>query len=138
MKVAFTTKDENGALVILYPCAVRSREVEGFWRYRSSRDSVTGTPRGTTYCRLHQWWRAREGESEQGGRSASGEHEEGKRHVMYARCCGLDVHKRMIAACILLRDPSGEVQQEIRRFGTRTRDLLELVDWRQSQHVTHV
>jgi transposase len=58
--------------------------------------------------------------------------------VVYARCCGLDVHKRMLAACILLRGPSGEGQQEIRRFGTRTRDLLELVDWLHSQQVTHV
>ncbi len=59
-------------------------------------------------------------------------------HIRYARCGGLDVHKRMIAACILLRGPLGEAQQEIRRCGTMTRDLLELVDWLQSQQVTHV
>ena len=58
--------------------------------------------------------------------------------VVYARCCGLDVHKRMLAACVLLRGPSGEAQQEIRRFGTMTRDLLGLVDWLHSQQVTHV
>ena len=33
---------------------------------------------------------------------------------------------------------SGKGQHEIRRFGTMTRDLLELADWLQSQHVTHV
>ena len=48
--------------------------------------------------------------------------------VMYARCCGLDVHKKRITACVLLRDAAGTTQQEIRRFGTMTRDLLELTE----------
>jgi len=59
-------------------------------------------------------------------------------YVVYARCCGLDVHKKLIPACVLLREESGPVRQEIRRFGTMTRDLLELADWLQSQQVTHV
>ena len=59
-------------------------------------------------------------------------------HVVYARCCGLDVHKKSITACVLLRDAPGQGRQEIRRFETMTRDLLELADWLQSQQVTHV
>ncbi len=59
-------------------------------------------------------------------------------YVVYARCCGLDVHKKLIPACVLLREESGPVRREIRRFGTMTRDLLELADWLQSQQVTHV
>jgi len=59
-------------------------------------------------------------------------------HIVYARCCGLDVHKRTISACVLLQEASGQVQQEMRRFGTMTRDLLELADWLQEQQVTHV
>ena len=58
--------------------------------------------------------------------------------VMYARCCGLDVHKRSITACVLLWDAAGTTQQEIRRFGTMTRDLLELMDWLHGLQVTHV
>jgi len=58
--------------------------------------------------------------------------------IVYARCCGLDVHKRTITACVLLQAASGEEQQEIRRFGTMTRDLLELADWLQDRQVTHV
>jgi transposase len=58
--------------------------------------------------------------------------------VMYARCCGLDVHKRSITACVLLRDAASATQQEIRRFGTMTRDLLELTDWLHGLQVTHV
>ncbi len=59
-------------------------------------------------------------------------------HVLYACCCGLDVHKKTITACLLTAGVSGKVQQEVRRFGTMTRDLLELADWLQGHQVTHV
>jgi hypothetical protein len=36
--------------------------------------------------------------------------------VLHPRCCGLDVHKRSISACILLRE-AGRVQKHQRRFG---------------------
>src|SRR4051812_26147856 len=49
--------------------------------------------------------------------------------VVYARCCGLDVHKKSISACLLTPDNQGGTQQQVRRFGTMTRDLLELSDW---------
>jgi transposase len=58
--------------------------------------------------------------------------------IVYARCCGLDVHKKSITACVLIRDAAGDGQQEMRRFGTMTRDLLELADWLHSSQVTHV
>ena len=59
-------------------------------------------------------------------------------HVVYPYCCGLDVHKRSITACLLRSEASDRGHPEIRRFGTMTRDLLELADWLQSHHVTHV
>jgi transposase len=59
-------------------------------------------------------------------------------HVVYPYCCGLDIHKRSITACVLLYKTGGKGQREMRRFGTMTRDLLELADWLQSQQVTHV
>ncbi len=59
-------------------------------------------------------------------------------HVVYSHCCGLDVHKRSITACLLLSESSSKGHQEIRRFGTMTRDLLELADWLQGHQVTHV
>ena len=59
-------------------------------------------------------------------------------HVVYPQCCGLDVHKRSITACLLLSGSSSKSHQEIRRFGTMTRDLLELADWLQGHHVTQV
>jgi transposase len=58
--------------------------------------------------------------------------------IVYAHCCGLDVHKRSISACLLTANEAGATQQQIRRFGTVTRELLELCDWLRSNHVTHV
>jgi transposase len=58
--------------------------------------------------------------------------------IVYAHCCGLDVHKRSISACFLTSNEAGATQQQIRRFGTVTRELLELCDWLTSNHVTHV
>ena len=52
-------------------------------------------------------------------------------YVVYAHCCGLDVHKRSITACLLVSRAGGKGQHEIRRFGTMTRDLLALTDWLQ-------
>ena len=57
--------------------------------------------------------------------------------VLYPRCCGLDVHKKSVVACVLLSD--GEtVQQQVRTFGTMTAELLELSDWLAKLGVSHV
>ena len=43
---------------------------------------------------------------------------------IYDKCCGIDVHKKLIVACF--RKGS---KQEVREFGATTRELLELADW---------
>jgi transposase len=58
--------------------------------------------------------------------------------VIYERCCGLDVHKRTIAACLIVPGMGGTPQKEIRTFGTMTEDLLELTDWLAAAGCTHV
>lgn len=58
--------------------------------------------------------------------------------VVHARCCGLDIHKRQVQACLLLTTPAGKVQQEQRSFGTMTEDLLGLLDWLLAARCTHV
>ena len=58
--------------------------------------------------------------------------------VVYARCCGLDVHKKTVVACVLLTDLEGEVRKHVRTFGTMTADLLALSDWLGGLGVTHV
>jgi transposase len=57
--------------------------------------------------------------------------------VLHPRCCGLDVHKSSISACILLRE-SGRVQKHQRRFGAMTQNLHELAEWLQQFGVTQV
>ncbi len=39
------------------------------------------------------------------------------------RCCGLDVHKATVAACVRLPGLKGKRTQEVRTFGTMTEDL---------------
>lgn len=58
--------------------------------------------------------------------------------VVYERCCGLDVHKQTVVACVLLSGPGGPPQPQIRTFGTYTNDLLALGDWLAERSVTHV
>ena len=41
--------------------------------------------------------------------------------IIYERCCGLDIHKSSITACVIVGK-----QKEIRTFGTMTGDLLSL------------
>lgn len=58
--------------------------------------------------------------------------------VVYPRCCGLDIHKKSIVACVLLTDPDGTLHRFVRTFGTMTADLLGLDDWLGFHQVTHV
>jgi len=58
--------------------------------------------------------------------------------VVYERCCGLDVHKRTVVACVLLTQADGSVQREVRTFSTMTAELLALADWLEAQEVRAV
>jgi transposase len=58
--------------------------------------------------------------------------------VVHARCAGLDVHKRTVVACVLLTQPEGTVERDVRTVGTMTADLLALADWLAAQEITQV
>jgi transposase len=59
--------------------------------------------------------------------------------ALYARVCGLDVHKKLVVACVRILDPKeGTVQSTLRKFGTVTADLVELRQWLTELKVTHV
>jgi transposase len=51
------------------------------------------------------------------------------RDIVHRRCCGLDVHKDQIAACVRWAEDNGEIEQETRIFGTTTEQLRSLGDW---------
>jgi Transposase and inactivated derivatives len=44
--------------------------------------------------------------------------------AVYERCCGIDVHKKKIVACLSVGG-----KQEIRNYGTSTKDLKEMAQW---------
>ena len=58
--------------------------------------------------------------------------------VIYERCCGLDVHKKQITACLITPSSDGRPKREVRTFGTMTEDLLALHDWLLDNQCTHV
>ena len=43
---------------------------------------------------------------------------------VYDKCCGIDLHKKLIVACFKQGN-----RQEIHDFGATTRELLEMADW---------
>jgi|SRR5579859_4138971 len=53
--------------------------------------------------------------------------------VVHERCCGLDVHKKTVVACVIT--PGGH---QVRSFGTMTSQLGQLVAWLEAEQVTHV
>src|SRR5260370_138706 len=58
--------------------------------------------------------------------------------VVYEHCCGLDIHKKTVVACVVVPGSGKQPHKEIRTFNTMTADLLELADWLTAQRVTHV
>jgi transposase len=57
--------------------------------------------------------------------------------VVYPRCAGLDVHKESVVACVRLVE-DGQINREVRTFGTTTAELLALSEWLAEQEVTHI
>jgi transposase len=59
--------------------------------------------------------------------------------ILYERCCGLDIHKRKIVACVMVTDPKrGTVEVRKKEFGAYLKALRDLRFWLQAQKVTHV
>jgi transposase len=58
--------------------------------------------------------------------------------VIYARCAGLDVHKKTVVGCVIHTKKNGHKEQEKRTFGTTTEELLGLLAWLQEWNCTHV
>src|SRR5207247_8456735 len=98
--------------------------------------SLTRVSRGTTHCRPplgeHAQQNLCRGDTPPG---------RGRRRVMevvYARCAGVDVHKKNVVVCRITPGADGKPVKEIRTFTTMTRDLLALSDWLQAGGVTHL
>lgn len=53
--------------------------------------------------------------------------------VLYPRCCGIDVHAKMLVACLIV-----DGRKDTRTFSTMTDDLLKLRDWLVANDCTQV
>jgi hypothetical protein len=49
--------------------------------------------------------------------------------VVHEICCGLDVHKNTITACLLSPEAADDERSEVMEFGNFTDDLIRLRDW---------
>jgi transposase len=58
--------------------------------------------------------------------------------LVHRCCCGLDVHKQTVVACLLRTGADGRRSKEVRTFGTLTDDLLALADWLRAADCTQV
>jgi transposase len=54
--------------------------------------------------------------------------------VQHTVCCGIDVHKKTVTACLMWGPADQEPQNEIRRFGTMTSQLKALAEWLKQAH----
>jgi transposase len=57
--------------------------------------------------------------------------------IVYPRCCGIDVHKATVCACISIKE-AGAVEKHKRGFDTTTAQLRELAVWLHQHQVTKV
>ena len=58
--------------------------------------------------------------------------------LVYQRCCGIDIHKKVIVACVIMVMANGQRHKEIRSFRTVIGELLQLLDWLKAAGCTHV
>ena len=56
--------------------------------------------------------------------------------VVYSRCAGLDVHKKLIVACVRLIE-AGRIVRQKERFGTTSAELMRLAKWMTEHKVAH-
>ncbi len=58
--------------------------------------------------------------------------------VLHEQVAGIDGHRKSLSVCVRHITPDRRVRQQVRTFGTMTRDLLHLRDWLETEGVTHV
>ena len=97
----------------------------------SPRRSLTGKPGSTTNCR--RCWDSEHGKETLGTEGFLRMRSRRRNHASHSCCAGLDVHKERVSACISVCQPDGSKAQEVRVFGTFTRDLLALAEWLKQQ-----
>ncbi len=73
----------------------------------------------------------------QGIRGKKSHREKKSMHVVYERCCGIDVHKKFVVVCLCILTAQGAILKEIRTFTTMTQDLLRMLAWLKQAGCSH-
>lgn len=58
--------------------------------------------------------------------------------IVHPICCGLDVHKSFVFACIATTDGNGVTTYQSRKFSTFTKELMEMAEWLAVNNCTDV
>ncbi len=58
--------------------------------------------------------------------------------VVHERCCGLDIHKKLVVGCTVVPGSGGQPRKQVRTFGAMSDDLEKLSDWLTEHGVRHV
>lgn len=58
--------------------------------------------------------------------------------IVYPICCGIDVHKTFVVACIASTNEKSVTTYQTKRFSTYTRNLRELAAWLESNNCRDV
>ncbi len=58
--------------------------------------------------------------------------------LIYHRCCGIDIHQKLIVACLSTETAKGQRHKEIRTFRTVSSELFQLLDWLKAAECSHV
>jgi hypothetical protein len=62
-------------------------------------------------------------------RLSPGGKKEAAMQVVYSRCCGLDVHKKSVTACVLVFDQQGRRSVRKKQYETHRPGLQRLMLW---------
>ena len=57
--------------------------------------------------------------------------------VIFDRCCGIDVHKETLTACIMV-GTGPRMRKEIKTYSTMTEELEKLRGWLKAEGITHI
>lgn len=58
--------------------------------------------------------------------------------VIYEKCCGIDIHKETLTACIMIGEGNRIAKKEIRTYRTMTEDIENLRDWLKRESITYI
>ena len=108
-----------------HPRAPTPEHVDGVW-YHESEPKLTWELPGPRIVAIEHAEQSREQDAPAGAGALRRGGAAMERVI--ERCCGLDVHKKTVVACVRVPGRTSAREQQVRTFGTTTAELLALRD----------